>query len=48
MAGYEDSELGPVEEGCDSDRDEDRVCENILLQSAVENFEKHFKDQPQT
>ncbi len=48
MAEYEDSEMGAVEEGCESDREEAGEYENILLQSVVENFEKHFKDQPHT
>ena len=49
MAEYEDNELGPADEecvggGCEASGGVNEY-ENHLLQSAVENFEKHFRHQ---
>lgn len=52
MAEYEDSELGAADEecvggGCEVSGGVNEY-ENHLLQSAVENFEKHFRHQVHT
>ncbi|XP_064383556.1 protein LTV1 homolog isoform X2 [Halichondria panicea] len=52
MAEYDDNELGAVDEGCEGGVECEAgggdEYEHILLQSVVENYEKHFKSQINT
>ncbi len=52
MAEYDDTELGAVDEGCEGGVECEAgggdEYEHILLQSVVENYEKHFKNEIHT